>query len=92
MKKYLINLYKSTRDIPCNISDLLVQSKSGTGKTLIFSTILLEVYRHDIREPQSLILAPTREIAVQIEVILNQMGKFCQGRKFLSSFHLFFIF
>ncbi|XP_023292456.2 DEAD-box ATP-dependent RNA helicase 24 [Lucilia cuprina] len=59
--------------------DLLVQSKSGTGKTLIFSTIVLEFYRSDLREPQSLIVAPTREIAVQIEEILNEIGKYCAG-------------
>ncbi|XP_065361134.1 probable ATP-dependent RNA helicase DDX20 [Calliphora vicina] len=59
--------------------DLLVQSKSGTGKTLIFSTIVLEFYQSDLREPQSLIVAPTREIAVQIEEILNEIGKYCAG-------------
>ena len=58
---------------------MLVQSKSGTGKTLIFSTIVLEFYKSDVREPQSLIVAPTREIAVQIEEILNQIGKYCAG-------------
>lgn len=59
--------------------DLLVQSKSGTGKTLIFSTIVLEFYQSNLREAQSLIVAPTREIAVQIEEILNEIGKFCIG-------------
>ncbi|KAM7358661.1 gemin 3 [Cochliomyia hominivorax] len=59
--------------------DLMVQSKSGTGKTLIFSTIVLEFYNPQIREPQSLIVAPTREIAVQIEEILNEIGKLCAG-------------
>lgn len=58
-----------------------MQSKSGTGKTLIFCSIVLEFYQHDIKEPQSLIVAPTREIAVQIEEVLNQIGKYCTGFK-----------
>uniref|UniRef100_A0A1I8PSK5 RNA helicase n=1 Tax=Stomoxys calcitrans TaxID=35570 RepID=A0A1I8PSK5_STOCA len=61
--------------------DLLVQSKSGTGKTLIFCSIVLEAYNSEVREPQSLIVAPTREIATQIEDTLNNIGKFCPGFK-----------
>uniref|UniRef100_A0A1I8MVG3 RNA helicase n=1 Tax=Musca domestica TaxID=7370 RepID=A0A1I8MVG3_MUSDO len=61
--------------------DLLVQSKSGTGKTLIFCCIVLEAYTSEIKEPQSMIVAPTREIAVQIEDTLNSIGKFCPGFK-----------
>ncbi|XP_075160720.1 gemin 3 [Haematobia irritans] len=61
--------------------DLLVQSKSGTGKTLIFCSIVLEAYTSEIHEPQSLIVAPTREIATQIEDTLNKIGKFCPGFK-----------
>ncbi|XP_050336995.1 uncharacterized protein LOC126763490 [Bactrocera neohumeralis] len=64
--------------------DLLVQSKSGTGKTLIFCTIILEAYRMDLTEPQSLIVAPTREIAVQIELVLNQIGSCCNGFRAVS--------
>ncbi|XP_067645138.1 uncharacterized protein [Eurosta solidaginis] len=64
--------------------DLLVQSKSGTGKTLIFCVIILEAYRSDLAEPQSLIVAPTREIAVQIEMVLNQIGGCCTGFRAVS--------
>ncbi|CAG0879284.1 unnamed protein product [Cyprideis torosa] len=52
--------------------DLIVQAKSGTGKTLVFAVLSLAslrlvpgaVSRLD-RIPQALILTPTREIAVQ---------------------------
>ncbi|XP_054733962.1 probable ATP-dependent RNA helicase DDX20 [Anastrepha obliqua] len=64
--------------------DLLIQSKSGTGKTLIFCVIILEAYRADLSEPQSLIVAPTREIAVQIEMVLNQIGSCCNGFRAVS--------
>ncbi|XP_036335738.1 probable ATP-dependent RNA helicase DDX20 [Rhagoletis pomonella] len=64
--------------------DLLVQSKSGTGKTLIFCTIILEAYRMDLPEPQSLIVVPTREIAIQIEMVLNQVGSCCSNFRAVS--------
>lgn len=61
--------------------DILLQSKSGTGKTLVFSTIALEKFRKDIRHPQTLILCPTREIAVQTADTLRTIGKYLPGFK-----------
>lgn len=54
---------------------MVIQSKSGTGKTLAFSICLLECYEPELRFPQALILVPTREIAVQIVEVLNNLGK-----------------
>lgn len=51
-----------------------MQAKSGTGKTLVFSIIVLDTFDMNIPHPQSLILAPTREIAVQIENTLSTLG------------------
>lgn len=48
----------------------------GTGKT----TIILEAFITDVCKPQSLVLAPTREIAVQIEQTLTAIGSFIPGR------------
>lgn len=56
--------------------DLLVQAKSGTGKTLVFSVLILEAHNCDVPFPQSLTIVPTREIAVQIEKVLNRIGGF----------------
>ncbi|KAG0262677.1 DEAD (Asp-Glu-Ala-Asp) box polypeptide 20 [Mortierella polycephala] len=63
--------------------DLIAQAKSGTGKTVVFSVIAIEsiisalskasstAVQQD-QQPRAVILAPTREIAVQIQdVILN---------------------
>jgi len=44
---------------------LVIQSKSGTGKTLVFGVIALESVETQISSVQVLILAPTREIALQ---------------------------
>uniref|UniRef100_A0A8D8G4L5 RNA helicase n=1 Tax=Culex pipiens TaxID=7175 RepID=A0A8D8G4L5_CULPI len=54
--------------------DLLVQAKSGTGKTLVFSVLILEGHNPDVPFPQSLVVVPTREIAVQIEQVLNRIA------------------
>lgn len=45
--------------------DLVVQAKSGTGKTCVFSTLALQAVDVSRNAVQVLILAPTREIAVQ---------------------------
>lgn len=54
--------------------DMIIQAKSGTGKTLAFAICLLESYEADLKFPQSLVVVPTREIAVQIFNVLNELG------------------
>lgn len=54
---------------------MIIQSKSGTGKTLAYAICLLESYEEALRFPQALIVVPTREIAVQIADVLNNVGK-----------------
>ncbi len=46
--------------------DVLVQSPTGSGKTLAFGVPLVDVIAADDPGPAALILAPTRELAVQI--------------------------
>ncbi|CAG9761617.1 unnamed protein product [Ceutorhynchus assimilis] len=59
--------------------DLMVKSKSGTGKTLVFGIISLESIKLDKPDPQVLIVAPTREIAVQIQEVILSIGKYYEG-------------
>uniref|UniRef100_A0A182WAP3 RNA helicase n=1 Tax=Anopheles minimus TaxID=112268 RepID=A0A182WAP3_9DIPT len=54
--------------------DLLVQAKSGTGKTLVFAITIVERHDPEVAFPQSLTIVPTREIAVQVEAVLNRIG------------------
>ena len=42
-----------------------MQSQSGTGKTAVFSLGALQSLEIAVREPQVLILSPTRELAEQ---------------------------
>ena len=46
--------------------DLIGQAQTGTGKTAAFGIPLAERIRPEDRYPQALVLAPTRELAVQI--------------------------
>jgi ATP-dependent RNA helicase len=43
--------------------DVIVQSQSGTGKTGVFCLAALSVIDPALREPQVLVLSPTRELA-----------------------------
>ena len=45
--------------------DVIGQAQTGTGKTAAFAFPILHNYIHQ-RLPQALILAPTRELAVQV--------------------------
>ncbi len=47
-------------------SDVLVQSPTGSGKTLAFGVPLVERLKDSDARPSALILAPTRELAIQI--------------------------
>ncbi|XP_067684072.1 uncharacterized protein [Haliotis asinina] len=54
--------------------DLIVQAKSGTGKTCVFSVIALEAIQVQSSAIQVLVLAPTREIALQIWDVIKNIG------------------
>lgn len=55
--------------------DLVVQSKAGTGKTCIFTLVALEALQFNpTGSTQTLIIAPTREIACQIHDVVSKIG------------------
>ena len=63
--------------------DLILRAKSGTGKTAVFGIISLEMINVELSCVQALILAPTREIAVQIADVISSIGKEINGKKLL---------
>ncbi|XP_041987390.1 probable ATP-dependent RNA helicase DDX20 [Aricia agestis] len=58
--------------------DLLLEAKSGTGKTAVFTVIALEKIDLNLGL-QVLILSPTREIAAQICDVIKQIGSTYTG-------------
>ena len=55
-------------------SDVVLLSPTGTGKTLAFLLPLIQMLKPDIEGIQLLILAPSRELAQQIEQVTRKMG------------------
>lgn len=52
-------------------NDVIVQSPTGTGKTLAYVLPILEQIRENFDNPQVLILAPTRELVMQIFQVIQ---------------------
>jgi len=59
--------------------DMLGQAQTGTGKTAAFALPLLSRLDMQRREPQVLVLAPTRELAQQVAVSFSRYGQNLQG-------------
>jgi len=56
--------------------DTIAQAQSGTGKTATFTISTLQLVEVDKLECQALILAPTRELANQINKVAKALGDF----------------
>jgi translation initiation factor 4A len=56
--------------------DTIAQAQSGTGKTATFSIAVLQLIDLSVKHTQALILAPTRELAVQIQKVVRALGDF----------------
>ena len=56
--------------------DLIVMSKTGSGKTAVFGVSMLQMINPEAIGSQGLILTPTRELAVQIDSDIKQMAKY----------------
>ncbi len=54
--------------------EVVLLSPTGTGKTLAFLLPLLQIIKTDIQETQAIILVPSRELAIQIEQVMRDMG------------------
>ena len=56
--------------------DVIVQSQSGTGKTCVFSLGALHCVDLSNREPQALVLSPSRELAEQTQKVIQALGDY----------------
>jgi ATP-dependent RNA helicase DeaD len=59
--------------------DVIGQAQTGTGKTAAFALPILHHYIHQ-RLPQALVLAPTRELAMQVAAAMEEYGKHLKAR------------
>ncbi|XP_067950097.1 uncharacterized protein [Watersipora subatra] len=60
----------------CTGRDVIAQAQSGTGKTATFSISVLQQLDVNLRECQALVLAPTRELATQIQKVVIALGDY----------------
>ena len=65
-KKAIIPIFKKT--------DIVAQAQSGTGKTGCFVIGVLQLIDVSLNETQCIILAPTRELSLQIKKVIDSIG------------------
>lgn len=63
--------------IPLGIAgkDVIGQAQTGTGKTAAFGIPMIEKIDPEVRKIQGLVVAPTRELAIQVSEELHKLGK-----------------
>ncbi|MDD2533856.1 MAG: DEAD/DEAH box helicase [Eubacteriales bacterium] len=64
--------------------DMLGQAQTGTGKTCAFGIPIIERVDRDDNHIQYLILAPTRELAIQIADEMHEVAKYKEGIRILA--------
>ena len=74
-----------TETIPVALEgrDVIGQAQTGTGKTAAFGIPMLEKIAVDVRAIQAIIIAPTRELAIQVSEELYRIGGTFKGVKIL---------
>ena len=64
----------ATHDAITNHDEVVLLSPTGTGKTLAFLLPLLTQLDNTLEQVQLLIMVPSRELAIQIEQVVREMG------------------
>lgn len=61
-------------------NDVIGQAQTGTGKTAAFGIPMIEKIDQKQRKIQGLVVAPTRELAIQVAEEINRLAKFAGVR------------
>ncbi|MFA7672376.1 MAG: DEAD/DEAH box helicase [Clostridia bacterium] len=77
-KQYVFSSTVQTDSIPplMEYKDIIAKAPTGTGKTFAFGIPLLEQLDYSLTNVQALILAPTRELVMQIADDLKELSQF----------------
>lgn len=65
-------------------TDALGKAQTGTGKTAAFSLPLLNKLDLNQHKPQAIVMAPTRELAIQVAAEIKTLGQNVKGLKVLE--------
>ncbi len=58
--------------------DLMASAQTGSGKTAAYALPIIECLQDPEVKPRALILAPTRELVLQVEEQVQIFGKYCE--------------
>ncbi len=56
--------------------DIIVKSQTGSGKTAAFAIPICQLVDWDENKPQALVIVPTRELAIQVQEDIFNIGRF----------------
>jgi ATP-independent RNA helicase DbpA len=70
--------------IVLNGGDLIAKAKTGSGKTAAFALGILNKLKLDLKDPQTLILCPTRELAEQVAKETRMLARTLTNVKVLT--------
>ncbi|HAA15610.1 MAG TPA: helicase, partial [Cytophagales bacterium] len=70
----LNSMQQETAEALAEANHLVLLSPTGTGKTVAFLLPILASLDPEVTEIQALILVPSRELAIQIETVVREMG------------------
>ena len=66
-----------------NVGDVVGLAQTGTGKTAAFGLPVIQRINVSLEKPQALIIAPTRELCLQIAGDLADFSKYIDGLRIL---------
>ncbi|WP_375580773.1 DEAD/DEAH box helicase [Marivirga tractuosa] len=72
--KELNSMQKEALEVIKASEDTVILSPTGTGKTLAFLLPIIDMLDPECDEVQVLIVVPSRELAIQIEQVVREMG------------------
>ncbi len=69
----LNEIQQSSLEANAKNDNVVLLSATGSGKTLAFLLPVLETLDPEVRQPQALIIVPSRELAIQIDDVFRKM-------------------
>ena len=74
--KELTEVQKQAIPVILAQKDVVVKSKTGSGKTAAFAIPICELVDWEENKPQALVITPTRELAIQVKEDIFNIGRF----------------
>lgn len=73
-----LDVQKKVLPLMAQNKDLVVKAQTGSGKTAAFAIPICDAIEIEDKYPQAIIIAPTRELALQINEDIRNIGKHCK--------------